>query len=81
MSIPAVGTGWHHVKMVFNGNNIQVFYDHGATPTHNVNDSSFTAGFVGVDFWTSGNTYGPSYNNYVVSDNLGNEIFQDDFQS
>ena len=64
--------------MVFNGSNIQVFYDNGATPTHNVTDANFSTGYVGVDYWTT-TLYGPSYNNYVVSDNLGNEIFRDDF--
>ncbi len=66
-TIPAVGSGWHHLKMVFSGNNIQVFYDNGTTPTHNVTDSSYATGFVGLDFWST-TTYGPSYNNYVVKD-------------
>lgn len=77
-TIPAVGTGWHHLKMVFNGSNIQVFYDNGAIPTHNVTDANFSTGFVGIDYWST-TTYGPSYNDYVVTDNLGNPIFEDDF--
>ena len=78
-AIPSVGSGWHHIKMEFSGSNIQVFYDNGTTPTHNVNDTNYSTGYVGVDFWTTGNTYGPSYNNYVVKDNLGNELFSDNF--
>ena len=77
-TIPAVGTSWHHLKMVFNGSNIQVFYDNGTTPTHNVTDANYTTGLVGVDYWST-TTNGPSYNNYVVTDNTGTELFRDDF--
>ena len=78
VAIPAVGTSWHHLKMVFNGSNIQVFYDNGTTPTHNVTDANYSTGYVGIDYWST-TTFGPSYNNYVVKDNLGNTIFQDNF--
>ena len=79
ISLPSVGTGWHHLKMTFTGNRIRVYYDNPTTPVIDTTDSTLASGYAGVDFWTDGNTSGPTYNNFVVSDSANNVVFSDDF--
>jgi hypothetical protein len=85
VSIPAVGPGWHHLEMVFTGNRIQVFYDGSPTPIIDVIDNNaggyppYASGYVGVDMYANGSTYGPSYNNFIVRDSVGAVVYSDDF--
>jgi len=85
VGIPAVGSTWHHVKMKFVGNQIQVFYDGSTTPIIDMVDNNvggyppYTSGYVGVDLYGSSNTYGPSYNNFNVEDSVGSVVYNEDF--
>jgi hypothetical protein len=79
VSLPSVGTGWHHLKMTFTGNQIRVYYDNPTTPVIDTTDSTLASGSAGVNFWTDGNTSGPTYNNFVVSDSANSVVFSDDF--
>jgi hypothetical protein len=85
VSVPALGSGWHHLKLTFNGNQIQVFYDGSATPIIDVTDTDagglapYTSGYVGVDLYASGNTNGPSYDNYTVRDSSSAVVLSDNF--
>ncbi|MBN1873600.1 MAG: tandem-95 repeat protein [Anaerolineae bacterium] len=76
-----VGTRWHHVRMVFSGNRIEVYYDGASTPLLAATDSTYTSGHIGVDFWNSStaNSVGPFYNNFVVRDSTDQVVFSDDF--
>jgi uncharacterized repeat protein (TIGR01451 family) len=82
-SIPGgVGSDWHHVRMTFTGNQIQVFYDGSPTPIISATDGAYTSGHIGVGFWnnnTAGNIYGPVYNNFVVRDSSDAIVWSDDF--
>ena len=85
VSVPALGSGWHHLKLTFNGNQIQVFYDGSATPIIDVTDTNadglapYTSGYVGVDLYASGNTNGPTYDNYTVRDSSNTVVLSDNF--
>jgi hypothetical protein len=84
-SIPAVGSGWHHLKMSFSGNRIQVFYDGAPSPLIDVTDTNtdghglYTSGYSGMDFYASWNTFGPAYNNFVIRNSVGAVILSEDF--
>ena len=77
--IPATGSGWHHLKVAFNGTRIQVFYDNAAVPNINIHDASFKSGYAGLDFWSDTDPLGPIYNNFTISEIHGAELFGDDF--
>jgi hypothetical protein len=80
VSIPSVSTVWHHLKMTFSGNRIQVFYDNSPTPAIEVIDTApYTSGYVGVDLWNTSYTSGPTYNNFVARDNTNAIVLSDDF--
>ncbi len=85
VSIPALGTGWHHVKVSFTGDEVRVFYDGSTTALIDVTDqnsggvTAYGSGYGGVGFFTGSTTYGPSYNNFVVRDSGGNVVWQDTF--
>jgi len=70
VSLPSVGTGFHTLKMVCNGNRIQVFYDGVAKidVTDNGYDSRppYLNGGVGAALFTSGAAYSMSVDNVVV---------------
>jgi VCBS repeat-containing protein len=70
-SLPSVGTGWHTLKLVCNGNRIQVFYD-GASKidvTDNSYDSRapYLSGGIDVGMGTFNSVYTMSADNVVVS--------------
>ena len=84
VNVPAVGSGWHHLKMTFIGDQIQVFYDGSTTPVINFTDPGtdhglYTSGYAGVDFYADNNTYGPTYNNFVVRNSASDIVLNDDF--
>ena len=85
VSIPALGMGWHHLKMTFSGNRIQVYYDGSTTPVIDVVDNNsggvpaYTSGYPGVDFFAYGNTYGPTCDNFIVRDSTGAAVYTEDF--
>ena len=85
VSIPGVGTNWHHLKLSFTGNRMRVYYDGTVTPTIDVTDTNsdghglYTSGYAGVDFYTVNNTNGPVYNNFVVRDASDAVVLSDDF--
>jgi hypothetical protein len=79
VSLPSVGTGWHHLKMRFTGKRIRVYYDNSIAPIIDKTDSTLASGYAGVDFWTHGNTSGSTYNNFVVRNSTNNVVFSDDF--
>jgi len=70
-SIPAVGTGWHSLKMVCNGSKIQVFYD--GTLKIDVTDNNYDGrapyltGGVGAGMGTFTTVYAMSVDNVVVN--------------
>jgi len=71
VSLTSVGTGWHALKMVFNGNRIQVFYD--GTLKIDVTDNNFgslppyLSGGITGDMWSYTNSYAMGLDNIVVS--------------
>ena len=69
---------WHTIKLSFSGSTITAYYDgvlqSGLTST----DASYASGGVDIDYWT-GNTSGPSYNDFVVRDAADAILFQDNF--
>jgi hypothetical protein len=77
--IPTVGSGWHHIKMTIAGSRIQVFYDRSVTSNFNITDPTFKSGYAGLDFWADTNLFGPSYNNFSISDLQGIVLAKDDF--
>ena len=83
VSIPEVGADWHQLKMTFTGSQIQVFYDGSELINYTDTDADghgiFTSGYVGVDHYAAGNTYGPSYNNFAVRDTADTLVLVDDF--
>jgi hypothetical protein len=74
ITIPDVGTGWHHLKLEMIGTSINVYWDDMVNAKISVINSSFTSGSFSVDSRT-----GPAINNYVVKDGSGNTVFSDDF--
>ena len=54
VTLPAVGTGWHTLKMTFIGNRILVYYDGG--PQIDVTDNNFapaySSGGISADWYT-----------------------------
>ncbi|MBV5339617.1 MAG: DUF2341 domain-containing protein [Deltaproteobacteria bacterium] len=70
-SLPSVGTGWHTLKIVCNGNRIQVYYD--GTSKIDVRDNNYDSrpaylnGGIGVAMLTLNAAYTMSVDNVVVS--------------
>jgi hypothetical protein len=62
----AVGTGWHPVKLVFNGNQIDVYYD-GARVinTTDAEPQPYSSGGLTLDMWIDATTYSMSVSNLV----------------
>lgn len=79
VSLPSVGTGWHHLKMRFAGTRIRVYYDNSIAPIINKTDSTLASGYAEVYFWTHGNTSGSTYNNNIVRNSTNNVMFSDGF--
>jgi len=70
-SLPAVGTGFHTLKMVCNGNRIQVYFDGTAKidVTDNNYDSraAYLSGGVGAGLFTNSGVYAMVVDNVVVT--------------
>jgi VCBS repeat-containing protein len=70
-SLPSVGTGWHTLKLVCNGNRIQVFYD--GTSKIDVTDNNYDSrapylsGGIDAGMGTFDSVYTMSVDNVVVS--------------
>ncbi|MDD2310753.1 MAG: Ig-like domain-containing protein [Desulfuromonadaceae bacterium] len=70
-SLPAVGTGFHTLKMVCNGNRIQVYYD--GTAKIDVTDNNYDSrapylsGGIGASLFTNSGVYAMAVDNVVVS--------------
>jgi len=70
VSLPAVGTGWHALKMVFNGSRIQVYYD--GTKMVDVTDNNFdsrapySSGGISAEMFTYTSSYVMELDNIVV---------------
>ena len=66
-TLPAVGTGWHTVTMVFLGTQIKVYYD--ASQVLSVTDveaQPYLSGAVSLDLWTDAYSYTAWMDNVVV---------------
>lgn len=70
-SIPAVGTGWHTLKLTFQANRIQVAYDGTAAidATDNGFDgrAAYAKGGISADFWTDKTAYTMSVDDVTVT--------------
>jgi hypothetical protein len=79
---PSFGKGWHHLKMVLNGDRIQLFFDNSTTPLLDWTDTgtSILSGYAGVELWNT-TTGGPIFNNYEARTLANNLIWTDDFGS
>ncbi|HUL00881.1 MAG TPA: cadherin-like domain-containing protein, partial [Nitrospirota bacterium] len=70
VSLPSVGTGWHDLKLVFNGSEIQVYYD--GTLMIDVTDNNFDStapylsGGISGDMWTYTTSYVMGLKNIAV---------------
>ncbi|MHB8057001.1 MAG: Ig-like domain-containing protein [Desulfuromonadaceae bacterium] len=70
-TLPAVGTGFHTLKMVCNGNRIQVFYD--GTLKIDVTDNNYDSrppylsGGIGAALFTNSGVYAMTVDNVVVT--------------
>jgi VCBS repeat-containing protein len=70
VALPSVGTGWHSLKLVFNGNRIQVYYDE--TLKIDMSDNNFgsmapyLSGAISVDMWTYTNSYSMNVDDIAV---------------
>jgi VCBS repeat-containing protein len=70
VSLPNVGTGWHTLKMVFKGSQLQVSYD--GTLMINVTDNNFDSrapyltGGISADLWTYTTSYVMGVDNIIV---------------
>lgn len=70
VNLPSVGTGWHALKMSFNGSRIQVYYD--GNKMIDVTDSNFDfrapylSGGISGDMWTYTSPYVMELDNVVV---------------
>ena len=70
-SLPAVGTGFHTLKMVCNGNRIQVYYDGMAkidvTDTNYDSRAPYLSGGIGAALFTNSSVYAMVVDNVVVN--------------
>ena len=70
-SLPAVGTGFHTLKMVCNGNRIQVYYDGMAkidiTDTNYDSRAPYLSGGIGAALFTNSSVYAMAVDNVVVN--------------
>ena len=69
--LPSVGTGWHTLRMTFNGNEIQVFYD-GTLMIDMIDDNfdssaPYLSGGISVDSWTYTSSYVMQVDDIVVN--------------
>lgn len=70
ISLPSVGAGWHTLRMVFEGNRIQVYYD--GTLMIDVTDTgydgrpAYLSGGLSVDTWGSSGAYRIAADDIVV---------------
>ncbi|MEP7112360.1 MAG: Ig-like domain-containing protein [Ilumatobacteraceae bacterium] len=86
-SFVANASGWHTLKLTFSGNTISGYVDGSTTPAVTAIDNgtdgvpAYTAGTAGIDLYAAGNTIGPRYNDFVVTDDVGTQLFADDFGS
>jgi hypothetical protein len=86
-NIATVGIDWHRVRLNFIGNRIQVFLDSASAPLMDVVDNGiggaafYQSGLGGIDFYAFPSTQGPSYNNFVINDQQGNSVYNENFGS
>ena len=68
-SLASVGTNSHTVKLSFNGNQIDVYYDDLVNPMISKSDAYspvYTNGAVSLDMWTGAATYTMSVDDVIV---------------
>jgi VCBS repeat-containing protein len=71
VSLPGVGTGWHTLRLAFNGNRIRVYYD--GTLMIDVTDNDFDSrppylsGGISGEMWTYTSSYAMGLDNVVVT--------------
>ncbi len=70
-TLPTVGTGFHTLKMVCNGNRIQVYYDGMAkidvTDTNYDSRAPYLSGGIGAALFTNSSVYAMAVDNVVVN--------------
>ena len=89
VSLPAVGTGFHTLKMVCNGNRIQVYYDGMAkidvTDIDYDSRAPYLSGGIGAALFTNSSVYAMAVDNVVVkrleSSNLSPVAVNDSFST
>jgi len=57
--VPQIGTGWHTLKLDFQGNHIRVYYDGELMVDHVDNSSPYLSGGVSTDLYTQSGFSGP----------------------
>ena len=78
VSLPGVGTGWHTLKLAFNGSRIQVYYD-GTLMIDVVDDNfdsraAYASGGISGDMWTYTSSRVMGLDNIVVRPLSGNML-------
>ena len=80
-----VGTSGHHLKLVIStpqSNQVKIDAYFAGTLVKTFTDTLYpylNEGSEDVEFYSFNNTLGPTYNNYSASDQLGPQVFSDDF--
>lgn len=77
VTIPTVGTGWHTIRMVFQGSSIQVYLDGtlmiSTTDTGFDSRAAYTSGGISVDMWTYTTLYTMQFDNVAVRQLVTNQ--------
>jgi hypothetical protein len=67
VSLPAVGTNWHTLKLAFFGNQIAVYYDtNQVISMADAEATPYLSGGIGMDMWTASQGYQMAVGNVVV---------------
>ncbi|HRT09453.1 MAG TPA: Ig-like domain-containing protein, partial [Candidatus Paceibacterota bacterium] len=68
VQVGAVGTNWHTLKLTFQGNLIQVFYDGAQViSTNDIEATTYSFGAVGLDLWTDATGYNLFFDDVIVT--------------
>jgi len=68
-NLASVGTSWHTLRLRFNGNQIDVYYDDLVNPKISMSDAYspvYTNGAVSLDMWTGATIYTMSVDDVIV---------------
>jgi hypothetical protein len=76
VSLAAVGTNWHHLKLAFNGNQIAVWLDEALLISTRDESSSRKEGGVSLELWTAAAGYRMFVDDFTVASLMTDDVYE-----